>query len=145
VQPRYRRLIDAKQGGDSALRIASSEPLERFGLLMRGKGSAAAELHATGLGLDPTGSGAFGNTMALIAGCDPQHSDYDLGELRGGIYHRLRDRAEACASLSHCMEDVQQVTGVAGETIGGGDHQHVASIERGDRALELRPFGRRGR
>ena len=52
--------------------------------------------------------------VARIAGRDPQHSDDDLGEWRGGIHHRLCDRAKACTGFSHCMEDVRQVTGVAG-------------------------------
>src|SRR3546814_3437037 len=58
--------------------------------------------------------------------------------------HRLCDRAEASTGLLHRMENVQQVTGVAGKAIGGRHHQHVAGIERADRALELGPLGRRG-
>src|SRR3546814_20422477 len=53
-------------------------------------------------------------------------------------------RSEAGPCLLHRMEDVQQVTGVAGQAIGGRHHQHVASIERADRALKLRPLGRSG-
>nr|GFD53068.1 hypothetical protein [Tanacetum cinerariifolium] len=82
--------------------------------------------------------------LALPARHDPQHCDDDVGELRRGVHHRLRDRAEASACLLHRVEDVQQVTGVAGEAIGCRHHQHVAGIERADRALELGPLGRRG-
>jgi len=39
------------------------------------------------------------------------------------------------------MQDVQQITRIAGEAIGGRHHQHVAGIERADRALELRTLG----
>ena len=42
------------------------------------------------------------------------------------------------------MKDIQQVTSVAGQAIGGRHHKHVAGIERADRALELGPLGRRG-
>ena len=96
------------------------------------------------LGLDPAGSGALGDALTLIARRDPQHGYDDLGELRSRVHHRLRDRAEARAGLLHRMEDVQQVTGVAGQAIGCRHHQHVAGIERADRALELGPLGRRG-
>src|SRR3546814_7107698 len=82
--------------------------------------------------------------LPLIARRDPQHGNDDLGELRGGVHHRLCDRAEASTGLLHRMENVQQVTGVAGKAIGGRHHQHVAGIERADRALELGPLGRRG-
>src|SRR3546814_10372923 len=50
---------------------------------------------------------------SLIARRDPQHGNDDLGELRGGVHHRLCDRAEASTGLLHRMENVQQVTGVA--------------------------------
>src|SRR3546814_8213540 len=83
-------------------------------------------------------------SLPLIARRDPQHGNDDLGELRGGVHHRLCDRAEASTGLLHRMENVQQVTGVAGKAIGGRHHQHVAGIERADRALELGPLGRRG-
>ena len=41
------------------------------------------------------------------------------------------------------MEDVQQVAGVAGETIGRRHHQQVSGIECAHRALELGPLGSR--
>lgn len=111
---------------------------------MGGKGRSPAELHATGLGLVPTDSGALNDPLTLPARRDPQHGNDHLGKLRGGVHHRLRDRAEAGPRLIHSMEDVQQVAGVAGEAIGGRHHQHVAGIERADRALEPGPLGRRG-
>jgi len=94
--------------------------------------------------LDPAGSGALGDALPLVARRDPQHSNDDLRELRGGVHHRLRDRAETRSGLLHRMKDIQQVTGVAGQAIGGRHHQHVAGIERADRALELGPLGHRG-
>ena len=130
-------------GSDGALRVTRCKALQRLGLLVRGKGGAPAALHATGFGLDPAGSGALGNTMTLVVGCDPQDGEDDISELRGGIHHRLRDRAEAGAGFFHCMKNVQQIARVTGKSIGRRHHQHVSRIERADRALELGSLSRR--
>jgi len=87
---------------------------------MRGRGRATTELNASGLGLDPSGSGALG---ALPASRDPQRGNDDFGTLRCGFDHRLGNRADARTDFLHRTQDAQKIADVAGTAITRTSHQ----------------------
>src|SRR3546814_672452 len=88
----------------------------------------ATEFDTTRSCLDTPCGGALGDALPLPTGCDPQHRDYYLCKLGSRINHRLGQRSEASPGLLHCMEDIQQIAGVAGKAICRRHHQHVAII-----------------
>ena len=100
----------------------------------------SVERQAAGFGLLATDCGAFYDPASDANWPHPKHVNDNLCSLQVVVHHRLSDRTEAM----HRIEHVQQVTSVAREAIRCRHHRHVAGIERADRALELRPLGRRG-
>ena len=70
-----------------------------------------------------------------------EHGEHGRGLRRVGVGPRLGKRFKGCAPRLHLMHDVEKVARRPHQAIDASHCEHVALVERRDRAGELRPVG----
>jgi hypothetical protein len=117
------------------------ESLKGFGALVGGQSRRPAEFHALGLGTGSAVARTGKDQLALELSQPAQDGQHQAPVCGRGVGPGIAQRLEAGTGLGDGVEDVEEITGGAGQPIEACHHQHVALAEALDDLGQLGAVG----